>query len=712
MSDNKSLQKLIDTGPGWTPDQQKKREKVNTQVEEEKDKREKNKIALEVVKLKILEAETNIFDVEITHDKNLTAINQTDKRIELLQSDIIAENQKKLDFEQEIESLHLCIQQAKEQTDIENKVLLRNKQELRVEKDGLKESQEEINEHAKNYKKEEIQKLTNSDNLIAQNITNEQIENEIATKRELVQEKKIEIERIVKNITENVEQMDIISGKINEAEQLKRKSERERDNLKLKMFKMNNVDMKMVMKESDNYKRQIDYLKQEIDVMDRKWDLSENSSSVALELIKGSERVLKNLQHELDNLARSNKNSNEQREDLNLKQTKMNETIEETTKKCKKAHNILQEQDEEVENMKSLLSSAEQKLKQKQSMCESMKVECNHQCKILGENQHEIINITKKFNVLSIQIKQEKMEISKTENALINEHFHHHDSDKDREILQREIDKLHKQTNEIEHIQINNNEEIQKLCNLIKIANHECTKGEKDYNSIMSERDIIGSKFLQKNLDLEKICKTIKIQQSDLHHGEVQYQELIVQIRDLSSKLQKLNKEKNDVVEQVCRYNKLLVKCTTYDSQLRQARTKNGTLREELQRPMNVHRWRILEHRDPACYEKIQKIQKVQKQIIETFDAISKNEKHIDEKERLYFELKNERSNQPEVGEIKKYLKIYTKNVEEKEGQMKEMELELELQKRKMIELKESIVKLDSEKLKLHLKVAQSPEYL
>merc|ERR1712238_256077 len=222
-----------------------------------------------------------------------------------------------------------------------------------------------------------------------------------------VQEKKIEIERIVKNITENLEQMDIISGKINEAEQLKKKSERERDNLKLKMLKMNNVDMKMVMKESDNYKRQIDYLKQEIDVMDRKWDLSENSSSVALELIKGSERVLKNLQHELDNLARSNKNSNEQREDLNLKQIKMNETIEETTEKCKKAHNILQEQDEEVENMKSLLSSAEQKLKQKQSMCESMKVECNHQCKILGENQHEIINITKKFNVLSIQIKQE-----------------------------------------------------------------------------------------------------------------------------------------------------------------------------------------------------------------------------------------------------------------------------------------------------------------
>jgi hypothetical protein len=39
-------------------------------------------------------------------------------------------------------------------------------------------------------------------------------------------------------------------------------------------------------------------------------------------------------------------------------------------------------------------------------------------------------------------------------------------------------------------------------------------------------------------------------------------------------------------------------------------------LSEELENPMNVHRWRKLEGSDPATYEMIQKIQTLQKRLI------------------------------------------------------------------------------------------------
>ncbi len=43
--------------------------------------------------------------------------------------------------------------------------------------------------------------------------------------------------------------------------------------------------------------------------------------------------------------------------------------------------------------------------------------------------------------------------------------------------------------------------------------------------------------------------------------------------------------------------------------ELLQERTKVKALSEELENPLNVHRWRKLEGSDPATYEMIQKIQ-------------------------------------------------------------------------------------------------------
>ena len=47
--------------------------------------------------------------------------------------------------------------------------------------------------------------------------------------------------------------------------------------------------------------------------------------------------------------------------------------------------------------------------------------------------------------------------------------------------------------------------------------------------------------------------------------------------------------------------------------ELLQERTKVRALSEELENPMNVHRWRKLEGSDPATYELVQKIHMLQK---------------------------------------------------------------------------------------------------
>lgn len=64
-------------------------------------------------------------------------------------------------------------------------------------------------------------------------------------------------------------------------------------------------------------------------------------------------------------------------------------------------------------------------------------------------------------------------------------------------------------------------------------------------------------------------------------------------------------------------------------------------LHDELEKPLNVHRWRKLESTDIETYELIQKIQSLQKRLISKTEEVSEKDVLIQEKEKLYIELKN-----------------------------------------------------------------------
>merc|ERR1711953_1158671 len=72
---------------------------------------------------------------------------------------------------------------------------------------------------------------------------------------------------------------------------------------------------------------------------------------------------------------------------------------------------------------------------------------------------------------------------------------------------------------------------------------------------------------------------------------------------------------------------------------LLQERTKVKALSEELENPMNVHRWRKLEGSDPAMYELIQKVRTLQKRLISKTQEVVDKDIEIQEKERLHREL-------------------------------------------------------------------------
>ena len=127
--------------------------------------------------------------------------------------------------------------------------------------------------------------------------------------------------------------------------------------------------------------------------------------------------------------------------------------------------------------------------------------------------------------------------------------------------------------------------------------------------------------------------------------------------------------------------------------ELLQERTKVKALSEELENPLNVHRWRALEGSDPATFEMIQKIQTLQKRLIAKTEEVVEKDLLIHEKEKLYLELKNILARQPGP-EVAEQLSVYQQGLRDKTKSMKAMASELNMYQAQTSEYKYEVDKL------------------
>merc|ERR1712100_59863 len=118
--------------------------------------------------------------------------------------------------------------------------------------------------------------------------------------------------------------------------------------------------------------------------------------------------------------------------------------------------------------------------------------------------------------------------------------------------------------------------------------------------------------------------------------------------------------------------------------------TKAKALQEELENPMNVHRWRELEGSDPQTYECIQRTKALQKLLIAKTEEVVDKDALIQEKEKLYVQLKNIIARQPGP-EVAEQLAWYSQNLKEKTAHMKQMGAELKAYHGQVKDLRDEI---------------------
>ncbi|CAE7925789.1 CFAP58, partial [Symbiodinium sp. KB8] len=319
----------------------------------------------------------------------------------------------------------------------------------------------------------------------------------------------------------------------------------------------------------------------------------------------------------------------------------------EANSNLKKAREDVKLKEAQIAEVEKKEAEVRGRLKHQRQMYEAVRADRNTYSKHLIEAQDEIAELKRKMKIMSHQIEQLKEEVTAKDRALVAEHFDHASVGKKLEQKEKEVAELKSMLSEADAALRKQDIQISKLNNTIRRMDEDLMQQKKEYDQVMTERDILGTQLIRRNDELALLYEKVKIQDSTLRKGEAQYQQRLDDIRMLKLKIADLRRSLQIVTSQAGQLSDLKREVRRLQKELLEEKTKVKALSEELENPMNVHRWRKLEGSDPATFEMIQKIQTLQKRLIAKTEEVVEKDLMIQEKNKLYEELKNILARQP-----------------------------------------------------------------
>merc|ERR1712139_401191 len=452
---------------------------------------------------------------------------------------------------------------------------------------------------------------------------------------------------------------------------------------------------KMKIKANEQSKQMVDLL-HERDILNKNVIKADDCTKIQLDLVKRHEGQANTLVKDVQRWKLELQNKLHRVHELDKQREKYSIELNLAHGKFVNASEELKNKDNQLANLKKMITDVKSKLNQQKNLYEAVRTDKNLYSKNLIESLEEISEMRKKFKIMYHQIEQLKEEIEEKDSQLIKEHFELYKVQKANEDIKEKLGNAQKRMKNLTNVVDQQRAEIKKLEATIQEAEVERQNQKKEFEGVTSERDILGTQLIRRNDELALLYEKIKIQQSTLQKGEIQYKERLDEIRNLKGKIAQLKLDLYIAKLRAENIDDLKKEVYHLQRELLQERTKVKALSEELENPMNVHRWRKLEGSDPATYELIQKVKTLQKRLISKTEEVVEKDLLIQEKEKLYQELKGVLARQPGP-EVLEQLALYEENVQAKQKQMRAMGSELKTYQAQVGDYKDEIDRLTRE---------------
>ena len=488
---------------------------------------------------------------------------------------------------------------------------------------------------------------------------------------------------------------DIARQKCDLVDQERKNVDQKIDELNRRIEQLRDVEVISARREVESVDKQLATLRQELVLVMKKNLGSEKTSQAMADLIQLNKNGKINLNLEIKLLKEEAEYQKNKIRELLIEKDKFEKDAESANQQYYTALEELKLQELQVQELNNKISSDENKLKSKTALYETIRSDRNLYSKQLIDSQEEINTLRRNFRDMNHAIDQMKEEIASKDHEIIKEHFAHHSVDKERELLRNEITKIKKQLNSSDTIIENQRTEVLKLMRIIDEAEQERNRQKNELASVMSERTLLTGQLVKRNFELNELYERIKLQRSNLRIGEKNYDQYMEDLAKWQKELIDLVESNNETVLGLSKLEEYKFKVIRLEKEIIKEKTRSRALHDELEVTMNVHRWRILESSDPKRFEKIGQVQQLQKDLIAFSDKITQSELLIQEKEKIYMELKNVIARQPGP-EVEEQILVYQQTLKDKVKQLASMDMELEMYIEQVARFKDEIGNLDS----------------
>ncbi|KFW76498.1 Coiled-coil domain-containing protein 147, partial [Manacus vitellinus] len=660
--------------------------------------KERDELLSEVVKLRQSLAEVTEQQQETEKAKNEAeqSVLQLQQDIQLRQNEELREARKK--EKMEIELTNLLAEMDKKQDEIQNlqQQIERNKEEQLKMEVHLRE-QKNLNEKAS---KELEQLKMKNQKLMQENEQHsamfDEVMKDVSQKTTQLKEREDEATQMRLEISKLNKTRDVIQNKLRAAEEQKVDAENEKGMLKNQISRLEK-ELESAKKQSEIDKRATDGLMRERDMLNQNLIKATNATQKQINLVKLHEQSKQNLEAEIQNYKIEAQ-----------KQRKIIYQLE------KERDGFINETSELKEKVRSRSMSTE--------VCETIvlsfkpkhRVEEGHRIRIIISTSYNVLELyccccNKIFRVcLAIPYLQSRLEVpdrmfnylilphGQASQALLLSKRQHSQFTCILSLHQAEVAQMTRQALETKTFIENQEAEERKLLNIIAEADAERLKHTKEFDKVLSERHALATQLIRRNDEVALLYEKIKIQQAILNRGESEYRQRVEDIRILKLEIKKLRREKGILGKSAANVEELRFEVNHMQKELLKEQTRCKILEEELQKPLKVHRWRKLEASDPTAYELIQKVQRLQKRLISKTSEVIEKEFLLQEKEKLYVELRQVLARQPGP-EATEQLQHYRHSLQEKTRQLKVLSSELNMYEAQSKEYKREIERLNNE---------------
>eukprot|EP00913_Durusdinium_trenchii_P024893 g23366.t1 len=454
--------------------------------------------------------------------------------------------------------------------------------------------------------------------------------------------------------------------------------------------------------EVSELRKELEKLKRDSEAQEKQvTDLLHERDILGKALMKGEERSKQQVELDLHRWKSDLDLKLQRIHELDRQREKYSGDLQQAKQRCEAAQEELRglgSRELQMAQLKRSIADVRAKWAQQKNLYEAVRTDKNLYSKNLVESLEEINEMRKKFKVMCHQIEQLKEEI-KEKDTKHNLEYHEKQQTRAQQLVEQQ------------------SSDIKKLEATIQEAESERQNQRKEFEAVTAERNILGKQLIRRNEELSLIYEKIKIQERALihwidgflHHcestlskGEVQYRKLLDRLHEQRTDIGELKRDLFIARQQAESAGSLEKEVYHLQRELLQERTKVRALSEELENPMNVHRWRKLEGSDPGMYELIQKVRSLQMRLIAKTEEVVVKDSEIQEKDKLHKELNAILEKQPGP-EVLEQLEQYqehdwrARTYNSKLKQMKAMQGELQTYQSQVSDYKDEIDRLNRE---------------